>query len=143
MLSHPRAIFRVGCAILVFTALAHVLGHVSLAAQTGEDETHRQLLALMKGYRREIGGSMRSTWDFFLGFSLHFSISLLGLGAAGWAGTVGGRRPGALALVFTLVSGAALANSVAYFFIAPTVCLAAATLAFALATVAERLTTST
>jgi hypothetical protein len=79
-----RKLFTAGCVVLILLGLVHLLGHYHLVTALGDNEKDRQLLAAMKSDPRDMGlGMMRTTFDFFAGFSLTFSVLSLGLGLVG------------------------------------------------------------
>ena len=81
-----RKLFTAGCVVLIVLGLVHLLGHYQLVAKPGEAEQDRQLLALMRANPQDMGfGMMRTTFDFFAGFSLTFSVLPIGMGLAGFA----------------------------------------------------------
>jgi hypothetical protein len=96
--------------------------------------TEQQLLDLMSNYRFNVMGSMRSMDNFLRGFSISFMISALGLGVLD---LVLYRERGAMlkrvALVNTIWMAVMTAVSLRFFFIAPTLALAAALVIFAAA----------
>jgi hypothetical protein len=128
-----RRLFATGCWILVVMAAVHLLGHYGLVTGQGGDETHRQLLSLMREYRRDLGlGMVRSTMDILAGFSLAFSLQSA---AAGLMGLLvlrhESRAPGLLrqlAIVYAGAFGVFTAVAIRYWFPAP---LAFITAAFA------------
>jgi hypothetical protein len=70
-----RRFFAAGCWVLILLGLVHLLGHYAMATSRGETEAERQMLALMRGERQDMGlGMVRSTMDILLGFSLGFSL---------------------------------------------------------------------
>ena len=95
------------------------------------NDTERQLLALMTGYKFNLMGSMRSMDSLMTGFSLAFMLAALALGALA---LVLRRQPAALlkrvALVYVVWLAAMAAVTVRYFFILPTTFLVIALLLF-------------
>jgi hypothetical protein len=76
-----RRFFATGAWVLIALGLVHLVGHYNLVTAQGADETQRQLLELMRGYRQDLGaGFVRSTMDLMTGFSLTFSILSVGVG---------------------------------------------------------------
>jgi len=130
-----RTCFRVGSWILLALAMVHLIGHFQ--EPVAENDTERRLLALMTTHRKNMMGTMRSTMDLLNGFSLAFSIMPAGVALLNMM--LGGRFRGdadmlrSAAAINTLLWGAMLVNSAVYWFAAPTVFLAAATLMFGLA----------
>jgi hypothetical protein len=131
-----RRLFAAGSWVLIALGLAHLLGHYGLMTGEGENETERQLLALMRGYTSDMGlGFVRSTFDILAGFSLTFSILPAGLGLLGLVLLRhADRAPGLLrqaAIVNAGVYGVMTAMAFRYWFPLPIVFLAAAFLCFA------------
>jgi len=131
-----RRLFASGSWVLIALGLVHLLGHYGLVTSTGENDSERQLLELMRGYRQDMGaGFVRSTMDLLTGFSLAFSILPVGIGlldlvvlrhAAGAAGLLR-----AAAIVNAGIFGGMTAMAFHYWFPAPLSFLAAAFLCFA------------
>ena len=79
-----RRFFAVGCWVLIVMSLVHLLGHYGMVTGQGENDSERQLLSLMRGYRQDFGlGFVRSMMDLLAGFSLAFSLLSCGLGIVG------------------------------------------------------------
>jgi hypothetical protein len=79
-----RRFFAAGCWVLILLGLVHLLGHYAMATSQGDTEAERQMLALMRGERQDMGlGMVRSTMDILLGFSLGFSLLAAGSGLFG------------------------------------------------------------
>jgi hypothetical protein len=102
----------------------HLVGHYFLVTNPGANDTERQLLDLMRGYRQDMGlGFVRSTFDILTGFSLAFSVECLGFGALGLV--LGRCVPGfppllrAVASVLAVAFGAMTVMGVVYWFPAP------------------------
>ena len=98
------------------------------------NDTEKQLLDLMTGYRFNLMGSSRSMNDLFRGFSISFMLAALGFAALDLV--LSGERSGLLkrvALVNAIWLAAMTAISVHYFFVAPTAFLVVALLIFVLA----------
>ncbi len=133
----PRRLFAAGCWIAIANGLVHLLGHYAMVTTEGQDETHRQMLSLMRTYKRDLGlGFVRTTFDILAGFSLTFSVTSLGLGTLGVVMLRSGAAPGLLrraAIVYALTYGLLTAVAFSYFFSAPLAFLGATFLCFALA----------
>jgi hypothetical protein len=131
-----RRLFAAGSIVLIATGLVHLLGHYALVTSEGQDETERQLLGLMRGYRSDMGlGFVRSTMDILAGFSLTFSVLPIGWGLLGLVVLRhADRSPGLLSRTATVsagIFGIMTAVAFRYWFPAPLVFLAAAFLCFA------------
>lgn len=131
-----KRLFTAGCVVLIATGLVHLLGHYAMMTNAGEGETERQLLALMRDYRRDLGlGFVRSTFDILAGFSLSFSVLPIGLGLLGLVVRRNAdRAPGLLrqsAIVYAGIFGIMTGVAIRYWFPAPLVFLAAAFACFA------------
>ena len=129
-----RRLFLAGAVLLIVMGLVHSLSLVK--APVAANETERQLLELMSGYRFDLLGSMRSMQNLMTGFSISFMLAVFGFGALDLSL---GRAPAPLVKRVALVNALWLlvvtAVSLRYFFAVPTSFLAAATLLFLLATV--------
>lgn len=138
-----RRLFTAGCIVLIATGLVHLLGHYAMVTGEGSDETQRQLLSLMRGYRRDLGlGFVRSTFDILAGFSLTFSTLPFGMGVLGLLlRRHAAAAPGLLrqaSIVYAGTYGVMTAIAVRYWFPAPLVFVAAAFLCFVLAVAVPR-----
>lgn len=128
--------FRVGAWTSIVTSLVHLAGHVA-GPQAPRNETEARLTELMTGYAFALPGAPhRTMMEFFDGFSLTFSLFLALTGILALAID---RSRGAVPELhrFTAVAlagtyGILLGVSLKYFFLAPTICLGLAFLAFAL-----------
>lgn len=135
--------FRVGAWTSILTSLAHLAGHVS-GPQAPKNETEAKLTELMTTYGFALPGAPRRTMmELFDGFSLSFTLYLALTGVLALAIA---RSRGAVPELyrFTAVAlagsyGILLGISLRHFFLAPTLCLGLAFVAFAvsLATGAE------
>lgn len=136
------AAFRTGAWISIVTAFVHLAGHVA-GPQAPKNETEAKLTELMTTYALELPGAPRRTMmELFDGFSLLFSLTLaltgiLALAIARSRGVVPELyRFTAIALAGSY--GILLGISLKHFFLAPTVCLGLAFLAFAVSLVPAR-----
>lgn len=117
--------------MLVATGLVHLLKHDAMMTGEGQGETERQLLALMRDYRPDMGlGFVRSTFDILAGVSLTFPVLPVGMGLLGLAvRRHTDRAPGLLrqsATVYAGIFGIMTAIAVRYWFPTPLFFLAAA-----------------
>jgi hypothetical protein len=127
-----RRLFTAGGVFLIVIGLVHSIS--LFTKQVPANDTERQLLDLMDNYRFNLLGSMRSMAELMRGFSTAFMLSAIGVGALDLL--LARERPQLLkrvALINTIWLAVMTANSLIYFFIAPTSFLTAATLIFALA----------
>ena len=127
-----RRLFKTGAVLLVLMGLVHSFSLFQKLAPA--NDTERQLLDLMSNYRFNLMGSVRSMADLLRGFSVSFMLSALGFGVLDLA--LARERAGLLkyvALVNTIWLVAMTANSLRYFFAAPTSFLVVALVIFALA----------
>jgi hypothetical protein len=125
-------LLRVGAWILIALGTAH--SGAWLTTTPPANDTERQLLQLMTGYKRDLMGSTRSTFEIVQGFNIAFSIFSWMLGSLA---LIAAKRWQADLKLFAWFYAAWLVVltglSVFYWFIAPTAFLAAALAAFALA----------
>jgi hypothetical protein len=134
-------LFTAGAWVLILLGLVHLAGHVALQGATGENEVERQLLSLMRDTRTDFGaGFVRSMRDLMSGFSLTFSVLPIGIGVIDLiVGRRGAAVPGlvrAIAIVNAVVFGVMTGVGFAYWFLAPILFLAVASLCFGIAAVA-------
>jgi hypothetical protein len=138
-----RRFFAAGCWVLIAMALVHLLGHYGMTTAAGETEAERQMLALMRGERQDMGlGMVRSTMDLVLGFSLAFSLLSA---ASGFFGLIVLRHergvPGLLwqsSIAYAGVFGILSAIGLRYWFPAPDAFLLAAFACFVAAVATGR-----
>jgi hypothetical protein len=76
-----KLLWRLASGLTLFFALAHTFGMLHPAHQ-GPDED--ALLAHMRGYHFNMMGSDRTYWEFFFGFGLYLTASLLAVAAISW-----------------------------------------------------------
>lgn len=126
--------FRIGAWTSIVTALVHLAGHVA-GPRAPKNETEAKLTELMTGYGFALPGAPhRTMMEFFNGFSLTFTLFLALTGILALA--VARSRSAVPELFrFTTVAlagcfGILLGISLKYFFLAPTVCIGVAFLAF-------------
>ena len=127
-----RRLFKTGAMWLVLLGLVHGISLLQKPAPV--NDTERQLLDLMTGYKFNLLGSLRSMYELMRGFSIVFMLSALLLGVL--ALLLSGERAALLkrvAAVTTVWLVLVTAISLHYFFIVPSSFLAVALLLFALA----------
>jgi hypothetical protein len=113
-----RRLFKTGSVWLLLMGLVHSFSLIRKPAPM--NDTEKQLLDLMNNYHFHVMGSMRSMWDFHQGFSIAFMFAALGFAVLDLVLT--GERPELLkrvALVNVIWLAAMTANSLHYFFAAP------------------------
>jgi hypothetical protein len=123
--------------------LVFLAGHTwGIFAQRSRGPGERSLFEAMRAYRFLAMGSLRSHWDFYLGFSLFLSANLLVLTVLMWQLGSLARTDAARARPFmaTLLGGYILFSALCwrYFFIAPAMTSTAISLFLALALFAAR-----
>ena len=136
------AAFRTGAWISIVTAFVHLAGHIA-GPQAPRNETEAKLTELMTTYAFALPGAPRRTMmEFFDGFSLLFTLYLALTGVLALAIA---RSRGAVPDLFRFTAialagsyGILLGISLRHFFLAPTVCLGLAFLAFAVSLVPAR-----
>jgi len=125
-----RRLFTAGGVWLLLLGAVHSLSFFNPLVPG--NETERQLLALMTGYKFNLMGSMRSMDNLLTGFSMAFMLAALVLGALSLALR---RQPAPLlkrvALLFAVWLVAMVAVSLHYFFVIPLAFLVIALLLFA------------
>jgi hypothetical protein len=122
-------LLRIAAIIMLLYTAGHTMGY-PWTPVPGEQTT--AILAAMKGYQFDVMGSMRSYWDFYIGFGLAISgfmititVMLWQIGSMAKRG-VRGLRP----IIMTLFIGFVinLVFDLQYFFIIPTVMAIAITI---------------
>lgn len=119
------------------TGLVHSIS--LFTSQKAANETERQLLELMAGYKMNLMGWMRTMAELMRGFSISFMVGILAIGVLDL--TVSSERAALLkrvALVNVLWLAAMIAVAVRYFFIIPLSFLIACFLPFAIVWLALR-----
>ena len=135
----PPVLLRVASVLTLIFCGGHTYG--ALGASLRDPEQAAVFMA-MQAFPFEIMGARRTHWDFYRGFSLLFSVTLILLAVLLWqlAGLTkrdpAGARPFVASLFlaylgFTILSGV-------YFFIAPAAFSAAAAICLALAFTSKR-----
>ena len=126
-----RRFYLTGAVVLVLLGLVHSLSLLQKPVPANPAE--RELLTLLSNYKFRLMGSMRSINNLFRGFSITFTVSMIGLGTLDLV--LARERAGLLqrvALINSIWLAFLTAVSLRYFFIAPTSVLAAALLLFVL-----------
>ena len=127
-----RRLFTAGGVFLLVLGCVHSLSLIGKPIPA--NETERQLMDLMSGYRFNVMGTLRSMDEFLRGFSISFMLAVLVLGALDLV--LRRERTGLLkqvALVNAIWLAVMTAVSLRYFFVMPTSFLVVALLIFAAA----------
>ena len=127
-----RRLFKAGAVALLVLGLVHSLS--LLRDPVPANDTEKQLLGLMSGYKFNLLGSIRTMAGMLRGFSVSFMLAALGFGLFDMV--LFRERAGLLkraALINILWLAAMTAISLHYFFIVPTSFLAATLIIFVLA----------
>ena len=120
-------LFRIGALVLAVTGVAHLLGWLGSRGVKPVNSTEFQLNELLYGFKTNMMGTMRTQGDIFDGMSLAFTVFMLTLAALGF--TVRVERKTGIVIAASLA--VMLGISVTYWFIMPTMFLAAALASFA------------
>ncbi len=120
-------------------AVVHLIGHIAGPAPAAND-TEQQLFTLMTSYHFALpGGSERTMTEFMSGYSLACAVLFATIGVLGLVVAKRGQHDSELMYVTArtsaIASAAVLIISLMYFFIVPTMLLAAVTLCFAVSAV--------
>ncbi len=126
-------LFRAGAYVLILLGLVHALS--LFADQTPANTTEAELFRLMKTYASDVMGSSRTTWQFFYGFSMSYSVFCLATGGLSLAvsRSVDWHVLRRLAFFNAVWTTTMTLISIVYFFIAPTAFWATADVLFLLA----------
>ena len=127
-----RRLFKAGAVALLILGLVHSLSLIR--EQVPANETEKQLLGLMSGYRFNLMGSIRTMNDLVRGFSVSFMLAALGFALFDlllFRERAGLLKRAALANIIWLAAMTAI--SFRYFFIIPISFFTATLLIFVLA----------
>ena len=127
-----RRLFKIGAVWLLIIGAVHSLSLVK--QQVPANDTERQILELMTGYKFNLMGSLRSMSELMRGFSVAFMLTPLGFGVLDLV--LSRERAGLLkrvTLVQVIWLAAMTVVSLRYFFVLPLSFLVIALLIFALA----------
>src|SRR6266513_119057 len=127
-----RRLFKAGAAALLILGLVHSLSLIR--EQVAANDTEKQLLGLMSGYRFNLMGSIRTMNDLVRGFSVSFMLAALGFALFDlllFRERAGLLKRAALANIIWLAAMTAVA--LRYFFIIPISFFTATLLIFVLA----------
>jgi len=127
-----RRLFKAGAVALLILGLVHSLSLIR--EQVPANETEKQLLGLMSGYRFNLMGSIRTMNDLVRGFSVSFMLAALGFALFDlllFRERAGLLKRAALANIIWLAAMTAVA--LRYFFIIPISFFTATLLVFVLA----------
>ena len=134
--------FKIGCWSAAITAAVHLIGFVSGGLKP-ENETEEALLDTARNYQFPLpGGTQRSLLDLTDGFSLSFSLFLATIAGLGFLiarrGVDDPILMGAATRTLAAFSLVLFVISLSYWFIIPTLFVAAMALCFVLAAVTRR-----
>lgn len=129
--------------IASLVTLFYFVGHSSGYPWTPSVEpADLAIIEAMKGHSFDVVGSLRSFWDFYVGFGITISLLILALAVVLWQlGSMAKADPARVRNILATLFAAFLINtviSVRYFFIIPTVTSAVITLCVGLALVTAR-----
>ena len=127
-----RRLFKAGAVALLILGLVHSLSLIR--ERVPANDTERQLLGLMSGYRFDLMGSARSMAGMLRGFSVSFMVAALGFGIFDlmlWRERAGLLKRAALVNIMWLAVMTGV--SLHYFFIVPISFFAATLFIFILA----------
>src|SRR5438552_14193306 len=127
-----RRLFKAGAVALLILGLVHSLSLIR--EQVPANETEKQLLGLMSGYRFNLMGSIRTMNDLVRGFSVSFMLAALGFALFDlllFRERAGLLKRAALANIIWLAAMTVV--SLRYFFIIPILFLVFTLLIFVLA----------
>jgi hypothetical protein len=120
-------LFRIGALILTLNGLAHLLEYFGSKGVKPVNGNEFQLNEMLYGYKFNMMGTMRTRGDVFDGLSLAFTVFMLTLAALGFTLPVQKKT----AIVIAASLAVMLVISVAYWFVMPTMFLAAGLACFA------------
>lgn len=119
----PRILLRVASVLTLVHAILHTFGGLLSPPSHGPEEL--TVLTAMKAFRFDAMGSLRSYWDFYLGFGLFLTVTLILISVLLWqlAALVRVSPASARPLIASLFAcfAAFAVLSWMYFFIAPLV----------------------
>jgi hypothetical protein len=78
----PHILLRTASILTLIHALLHHFGGLTRPPSHGQDEV--VVRTAMKSFRMDVMGSFRSYWDFYFGFGLFLTVSLLLLAVLLW-----------------------------------------------------------
>jgi len=119
----PHVLLRAASLLTLIHAVLHTFGGLLHAPSRGPKEA--ELLSAMKAFQFDAMGSLRTYWDFYLGFGLFVTVSLVLLAVLMWQlGSLvkvdpAKARPFIASLTVAFIAIAVL--SWAFFFVAPLV----------------------
>lgn len=134
----PTLFLRFASVLTLIHCVLHTIGGILAPPSHGAEEA--SVIETMKSHRFDVMGSMRSYWDFFLGYGLFVTLALLVQGILFWQlgqsirkGSAAETKPILVLFLFNYIVMAII--SWRFFFIAPalTELLIAVCLSFALA----------
>lgn len=117
----PHVLLRVASMLTLIHAILHTFGGLLSAPSRGQEEL--AVLTAMKAFRFDVMGSPRSYWDFYFGFGLFLTATLVLISMLLWQLAVlvrvspASARPLMASLCASFIAFAVL--SWMYFFIAP------------------------
>ena len=133
MSRRQRLFFKAGCWLAIATAIVHLIGYIA-GPQPAKNETERVLIEQFTTYRFDLPGGSRTLAEFMSGFSLTFTVFLATFGALNLLVVRRCSDDVALMATITRLDAACAVTmvvvSLSYFFLIPTLCLAATGVCF-------------
>ena len=120
-------LFRIGALVLALNGIAHLLGFLGSRGVKPVNGTEFQMNELLYGFKINMMGTMRTQGEVFDGLNLAFTVFMLTLAALGF--TVRVERKTGIVIAASLA--VMLGISLTYWFIMPTMFLAAGLACFA------------
>lgn len=118
--------------LMILVGCGHLVGHMMGMDTSALPAPEKAVTDAMQGHQFDAGGWKRTYWDFFVGFSLSYSVFCFALGLLGWqAARLGAANPASLRgslVVVTAAAGVLAILCAKYLVLPPTVMLAAAAL---------------
>jgi len=120
-------LFRIGALVVALNGMLHLFGFLGSKGVKPVNGMEFQLEEMMYGYKFSVMGTMLTRGSIFDGLSLSFSVFMLTLAALGFTVPVQKK----FAIVISVSLAVMLGLSLTYWFILPTLFLAAGLLCFA------------
>ena len=120
-------LFRIGALVLALNGIAHLLGFLGSRGVKPVNGAEFQMNELLYGFKINMMGTMRTQGEVFDGLNLAFTVFMLTLAALGF--TVRVERKTGIVIAASLA--VMLGSSLTYWFIMPTMFLAAGLACFA------------
>lgn len=123
---------RIASTLIFIVGIGHLVGHMMGMDTSALPAAEKKVTDAMQGHQFDAGGTARTYWDFFVGFSISYSVFAFALGLLGFqCARLGAASPTSLRGALVIVTASAALLSILcfkYLVMPPAIMLALAAL---------------